>query len=190
MQTWLKSNPKRRRWRQAACAVSLALAATGISLAQTPPNAPARAGASSWGAGPGPGMGAGWAGGWGHGGRGVERMLDAAGASADQKARVHAIFDGLRKDLRAQFDAGRALHDDMAKLLLAPTLDPAAVEALRQKIEAQHDALSKRATQAMLDASAVLTPEQRGKLAAYMQQRREMFERHRRERESLGGPKG
>jgi Spy/CpxP family protein refolding chaperone len=43
--------------------------------------------------------------------------------------------------------------------------------------------------QAMLDASAVLTPDQRGKLAERMKQRREMMERHQRERRTLDGPK-
>ena len=39
----------------------------------------------------------------------------------------------------------------------------------------------------MLDASAVLTPEQRKQLAERMQQRREMMERHMRERRALDG---
>jgi protein CpxP len=179
----------RRGLRVAACAMALALAGASMSMAQTPTAAPAGPGA--WSRGASLGSGVGWGGGWGWGhGRGAERMLDAVSASADQKAKVRQIFDALRSDLHAQFDHSRSLHDEMAKLLLAPTLDSGAVEALRQKLMAQQDAASKRVTQAMLDASAVLTPEQRQKLAAYLQKRREMFERHRRERESLDAPKG
>lgn len=192
MQPSSKPSAPRLRWRVAAGALSLAFALGGAALAQTP-SAPS-AGTFSPGAGPGHGYGGGWGGGWswGHGpaGRRAERMLDAVGASADQKAKVRQIFEALRTDLRAQSDANRSLHDDMQKLLLAPTLDPGAVEALRQKLMAQHDAASKRVTQALLDASAVLTPDQRQKLAAYLQQRHEMRQRHRRERQSPGAPKG
>jgi protein CpxP len=54
---------------------------------------------------------------------------------------------------------------------------------------AQHDAASKRMLQAMLDVSRVLTPEQRAKLAERMQQRREMMQRHDKERRQLDTPK-
>ena len=42
--------------------------------------------------------------------------------------------------------------------------------------------------QAMLEVSRVLTPEQRAQLAERMKQRREMMERHRRERRALEQP--
>ena len=117
---------------------------------------------------------------FGHG-----RLLDSVGASADQKARIHDIFKAAHDDLRAQHQAGRVLHEDMVKLLATPTVDAYAVEALRQKIEAQHDARSKRMTRAMIDASTVLTPEQRQKMVERMGQQRAMMERHQRERQTL-----
>ena len=115
----------------------------------------------------------------------MERMLDAVGASAEQRAKVRDIMKAARDDLHKQREAGRALHQQMAQLMAAPRVDTAAVEATRQRLLAQHDAASKRMTQAMLDAGAVLSPEQRAKIAA----RRDMMERHRRERESLDGPR-
>ena len=124
-------------------------------------------------------------GGSGMGMMGHGRLLDSVGASTDQKARIHDIFKAAHDDLRAQHQAGRVLHEDMAKLLAAPTVDAYAVEALRQKIEAQHDARSKRMTRAMIDASTVLTPEQRQKMAERMGQQRAMMERHQRERQSM-----
>lgn len=54
----------------------------------------------------------------------------------------------------------------------------------------QHDAASRRWTQAMLDVSAVLTPEQRKQMVDRMQQRRDMMQRHQQERRSLQQPKG
>lgn len=114
-----------------------------------------------------------------------ERLLASVDASADQRSRIEAIMKAARDDLRAQRDAGRALHQQMAALLAAPTLDANAVEALRQQMQQQHDQASRRMTQAMLDAAAVLTPQQRAQLAQKMQQRREMMERHQRERRAL-----
>ena len=53
-------------------------------------------------------------------------------------------------------------------LLAQPTVDADAVEALRQKQLAMHDAAGKRMTTAMLEISRVLTPEQRKQIAEYM----------------------
>lgn len=174
-------------WRLGLLTLVIALggAACSVAQAQTPP-------------GPGMAMHGGPAMAWGDGmrwggapgGRMHERMLDAAGANAEQKTKVREIFGALGKDMRAMAEAGHSLHQQMGQLLLAPTIDAAAVESLRQQLSAHHDAASKRVTQAMLDAAAVLTPEQRAKLAQFMQHRREMHERHQRERRALEGSKG
>jgi Spy/CpxP family protein refolding chaperone len=55
---------------------------------------------------------------------------------------------------------------------------------------ARHDSASKRMTQLMLDVSRVLTPQQRQKLAERMAQRRDLMERHQRERRQLERPQG
>jgi len=44
--------------------------------------------------------------------------------------------------------------------------------------------------QALLDASAVLTPEQRVQLAERIKQRGDMMQRHQQERRALEQPKG
>jgi Spy/CpxP family protein refolding chaperone len=72
-------------------------------------------------------------------------------------------------------------------LLAQPTVDARAVEALRQKMLAQHDQASQRWTQALLEISRVLTPEQRQQAAERLRQRLAMVQRHRAERESLEG---
>lgn len=115
------------------------------------------------------------------------RLLDSVGATADQKTRIQAIMKQAHDDLQAQRQAGRALHEQMATLLAAPTVDTSAVEAVRQKLLAQHDAASRRMMQAMLDAGAVLTPDQRAKIAEKMKQHRGMMERHLRERQGMDG---
>jgi len=109
------------------------------------------------------------------------RLLEAIGASAEQKAQVRQLQDGAREDLRKLHDEQRTLQRQLADLLHAPKIDAAAAEALRQKQLAVHDAASKRQLQAMLDVGAVLTPEQRQKLAERRQRREQMMERHRRD---------
>lgn len=115
----------------------------------------------------------------------MERMLGAAGASPDQRVKVHQIMKAAHDDMQKLLESGRGARQQMTQLLVAPKLDAAAVEAQRQKMSALHDAASKRMTQAVLDASAVLTPEQRERMASTIKARRDMVERHRRERETL-----
>ena len=113
-----------------------------------------------------------------------ERLLDEVGVSAEQKSRLREIFKAAGDDLRAQHEAGRGLHSQMLALMAAPQVDAAAAEALRQQQLSRHDAVTKRALQAMLDAQAVLTPEQRAKIAERMAKRQQRME-HRHEH---GGP--
>jgi protein CpxP len=119
------------------------------------------------------------------GGRGLERMLDSVNASAEQRSQIKAIAERARADLQSQREAGRGMRQQFMTLFTQPTVDANAVEALRAQTIAQHDQSSKRMTQAMIDISRVLTPEQRRQLAERMQQRRSMMERHMNERRAL-----
>ena len=123
------------------------------------------------------------------GGPMLERMLERVAATPDQKARIRDIMTKAADEQRAQREAGRALRDQAMAVFTQPTVDANAAEALRQKLMAQHEQSSRRWMQATLDASAVLTPEQRAKLADGMKQRRDMMERHQRERRALDAPK-
>jgi Spy/CpxP family protein refolding chaperone len=164
-----------------AATVVLALAA---SLTQTAHAAP-------WGGHRGPGDGPG-----GFEGPGlvwaaphqIDRLLDAANASADQRSQVHQILKTAHADLKPLHEAGRKLHEQGLALLTAPTVDAAAAEALRQQLLVQHDQASKRTLQALLDVSRVLTPEQRKALADRAAKRRALFDRHRAEREAIDPP--
>jgi Spy/CpxP family protein refolding chaperone len=106
-----------------------------------------------------------------HMGRGIDRMLDGLGVSDAQRAQIKQITTAAAADLKAQREAGRALHDKGVEIFAAPTVDAAAAESLRQQLLAQQDQASKRVLQAMLDISKVLTPEQRAKLAERIKQR-------------------
>jgi Spy/CpxP family protein refolding chaperone len=130
----------------------------------------------------------------GHHGGGMDmkwsgRMLEAVKATPEQRAQIQKIMEGARTDLQAQREAGQALRGQLMQALAQPNIDANAVEQLRQKMLAQHDQVSKRRMQAMVDAARVLTPEQRKQLSERMGQRRDMMERHHRERRALEAPK-
>ena len=140
----------------------------------------------------------------GHGGRGgpggqggaggmfdgmLMRMLDRVNATPEQRAQIQQIVQSNASEMRAQREAGRALRQQAMTLFAQPTVDANAVEALRQKQLAMHDAASKRMSTAMLEISRVLTPEQRKQMADYMAQRSEMMQRHMRERQGIDAPK-
>jgi Spy/CpxP family protein refolding chaperone len=119
----------------------------------------------------------------------VEQMLNEVQATPEQRAQIRQIEQTAAADIKTQAQAGRALHAQMQQLLSQPTLDPAAIEAQRLRLNAHHDEMSKRITQALLDGARVLTPEQRKLVAERGQQRRGLMERHRQERDALERPK-
>ncbi|MGA1317844.1 MAG: Spy/CpxP family protein refolding chaperone [Rubrivivax sp.] len=118
-----------------------------------------------------------------------ERMLDRVQATDEQKTRIREIMMAARKDLQARRDEDKALRDQGAKLFSQAEIDPKAIESLRAQAMARRDAASKRMTQAMVEASRVLTPAQRQQLAQYAEHRRDMMRRHHEERRTLEAPR-
>lgn len=121
------------------------------------------------------------------GGRGLDRMLDGVNATAEQRTQIKAIADRAMTDSKAQRDAAKGTREQMMKLFTQPVVDANAVEALRAQMLQQHEQSSRRMTQAMLEVSRVLTPEQRKQIAERATQRHSMVERHMNERRSLDG---
>jgi protein CpxP len=119
------------------------------------------------------------------GGRHMDRLLQEVGATDAQRTQIREIWQSAAADLKSRRESVRALREQQMQLFTQPTVDASAVEALRQKLLAEHDTSSKRISQAMLDASRVLTPEQRAKLAERMKARHEMMQRHMQERRAL-----
>lgn len=122
------------------------------------------------------------------GGRGVDHMLDGLNATDAQRTQIKQIYKVAADDLQAQREAGRALHERSMQIFAAPNVDAAAAESVRQQMLQQHDQASKRMLQARLDASKVLTPEQRAKMAERMKQRGDMM-RERMQRMEREQPK-
>jgi Spy/CpxP family protein refolding chaperone len=95
----------------------------------------------------------------------VSAMLSHVDASAEQKAKIGEIAKSAARELAPLREQHRAARDRAMALMVAPTIDRAALEKLRADELALAETLSKRAVQSLADAAEVLTPAQRQKLA-------------------------
>ena len=112
-------------------------------------------------------------------GRHIDRLLDDVKATDAQRQQIKQITDKARSDVMALHEQGKGLHERAAALWTAPKIDAAEAEKVRQQMLAQHDQVSKRMMQAMLDVGNVLTPEQRAKAAQLMKERHGHMGEHR-----------
>ncbi len=120
-----------------------------------------------------------------HMGRMIDHMLDGLNASDAQRGQIKQIAAAAATDMKAQAEAGRALRQRAMQAFTAPTVDAGAVEQVRQQMLQQHDQMSRRMTQAMLDVARVLTPEQRARLGERMRDRQARMEDRMKRMESM-----
>ena len=106
-------------------------------------------------------------------GRMVDFMLDGLHASDAQRSQIKQIAVQAAADLKTQM---MGLRQRGMQVLTAPTIDPAAAEQVRQQMLQQHDQMSRRVMQAMLDVAKVLTPEQRATIGERMRDRQARME--------------
>ena len=154
-------NPRRRFFRRAAIATLVAGLATGVGLK-----------ALAWGQG---------FHGWHRGGlmgapldpakldEHLDRMLKHLYVEVDatdaQKQQLAPIVKAAARDLLPMRDRMRDARLQAVAMLSQPTVDRAALEALRANQFQLAEQASRRFTQALADVADVLTPEQRAKLA-------------------------
>jgi Spy/CpxP family protein refolding chaperone len=93
-------------------------------------------------------------------------------ATPDQQEKLRTIARAAVKDLLPMREKAKAARERVTTLLSQPALDRAAIEAFRAEQMALAEAASKRLAQAVGDASEVLTPEQRRKIAEHIEWRR------------------
>lgn len=105
------------------------------------------------------------------GGRHLDRVLDQVKATDAQRTQIKGLAKSAEADLKPLREAGHSLRQQTLVLFGQPQVDAAAAEQLRQQSLANHDAVSKRTLQFALDASKVLTPQQRADLVAKVQKR-------------------
>jgi len=121
------------------------------------------------------------------GGGHVEHMLDMVDASDAQRSQIKQIMDAARADMKTEHEAARKLREQAQTLFAAPNIDAGAIEALRLQMTAHHEQVSKRMSQAMIDAARVLSPEQRAKMAERMKKMQARMAKHH---EMRGGKQG
>jgi Spy/CpxP family protein refolding chaperone len=100
-----------------------------------------------------------------HAQRMASHLARAVDATEEQKLKLTAIAQTIAKEIGPVHEKMQAAHKKAHALLLQPTTDRTALEALRVEQIALADDVSKKLTQALADAADVLTPEQRTKLA-------------------------
>jgi protein CpxP len=114
----------------------------------------------------------------GFGGRGpfmkerMEHMLSAAGATDAQKTQIHAIWDGLRPQLKPLHKQHADLRHQLGQAIAAPTIDKARVETLRKQSVETMDRISALITQGMVASAQVLSPDQRQAVLKQMEEHR------------------
>ena len=104
-------------------------------------------------------------------GRMIDHMLDGLSTTDAQRGQIKQIAEAAATDLKVQHEASATLRSKAMQIMTAPNIDAAQAEVVRQQMLAQHDQASRRMTQALLDVSRVLTPEQRVKLGERFKQR-------------------
>jgi protein CpxP len=108
----------------------------------------------------------------------LDKMLTAVDATPDQKERIKAILHKGFESIGPMHEKMAAGHKELHRLLIAPTIDRAALEQLRASEMGDFDQASRVLVQTLADAAEVLRPEQRAKLGAMMAEHHERHEHH------------
>jgi len=116
----------------------------------------------------------------------MHRILDHVGATDAQKTQIKAIWEGLRPQLKTLHQQHAGLRQQITQAMTAATIDPGAIEKLRQQSVGVVDKLSAVMTRGFVETARVLTPEQRKQAAAEIEKARE----HRRAHFDDNGPGG
>jgi periplasmic protein CpxP/Spy len=116
----------------------------------------------------------------------MHKILERVGATDAQKTQIKAIWEGLRPQLKTLHEQHAGLRQQLTQAMTAATIDPAAIEKLRQQSVGVMDKLSSVMTQGFVETARVLTPEQRKQAAAEIEKARE----HRRAHLDESGPGG
>ncbi len=108
----------------------------------------------------------------------IERMVKHAAieidATREQQEKITALVAAVAKDLKPVHDRLRATGKELHDLLLANTIDRAALEQLRTERLADAERISKNLVNALADVAEVLSPEQRKVLDERINQFRSM----------------
>src|SRR6266852_508017 len=99
----------------------------------------------------------------------TKHMAIELDATTDQQVKLASIAKAAAVDLRALREKAQAARAQAVTLLTAPTVDRTAIERLRTEQIGLAETASKRIAQALSDAADVLNPEQRKKIAVFIE---------------------
>lgn len=94
----------------------------------------------------------------------IRQLVIEIDATAEQQDKLRGLVSTAVKDILPIFEQARAGRVQAHDLLAQATIDRVELEKLRSLQMTLWDAASKRITQALADATEVLTPEQRQKI--------------------------
>jgi protein CpxP len=98
----------------------------------------------------------------------TKHMAIELDATAEQQAKIASIAKAAVNDLHPLHEKAQAARSQAVALLTASTIDRSAIERLRAEQIALAETASKRIAQAVADASEVLSPDQRRKVADWV----------------------
>lgn len=98
----------------------------------------------------------------------IDEALDAARVTPEQRTAVHASRDRAFAALAEQREARRGRLEQFLALFEGEQVGPGVLEALRARHEEEHRRAADAIGQAVREAHAVLTPEQRRAVAGYV----------------------
>lgn len=107
-----------------------------------------------------------------HADQAIRRLAVEINAMAEQQDKLRGIVNAAVKDILPILEQARAGHVHAHDLLTRATIDRVELEKLRSKQMALWDAASKPITQALGDATEILTPEQRQRIGELLPQGR------------------
>ncbi len=94
----------------------------------------------------------------------TEFVLDEVDASSEQTVQVTGIVFGFMQEMQGLREEHRARREALLAALSAPEISRAELESLRAEELATLDGVSQKLVDAVVNAAAVLTPEQRSRL--------------------------
>ncbi len=111
--------------------------------------------------------------------RGVRHLGIELDATPEQEAAMIDIALGVVTEIRPLKERMHLTGQELKSLLTAPTVDRAALEALRASRLAEAERISKTLVDAVADLAEVLTPEQRGTIEQMIREKQERHEGRR-----------
>ena len=102
----------------------------------------------------------------------IDDALDAAKATPEQRARIHAARDRALTEVESHMSDRHGRLDEVLSAFESDRLDPAKLQAMRTRREEEHRRIADGIQAAVVEAHDTLTPEQRRAVADWIRSHR------------------